>query len=116
MRINFSPSSRWAEWGHCFILMANALCWSRAICQSFPLFHASCHTQPSFDEPKKKARVYVKDGVVLIGELDETRLVPENCVFLQVGMAGDTSSRSQDGNRFEVITGDVMATKHPVMH
>ena len=65
---------------------------------------------------RKKARVYVKDGVVLIGGLDETGLVPENCVFLQVEMAGGTSSRSQDGNRFEVITVDVMVTKHPVMH
>ena len=56
---------------------------------------------------RKKARVHVKDGVVLLGGLDETGLLPEHCIFLQV----DTASHG-----YKVIRGDVMVTKHPVMH
>lgn len=64
---------------------------------------------------RKKARILVKDGAVLMGGLDETGLVPEGCVFLQV------TDRSIDPNSTDkpvrkVITGAVMVTKHPVMH
>lgn len=57
---------------------------------------------------RKKARVHVEDGAVLIGGIDELRLIPENCVFLQV--------RSSVDDKYKVITGQVMVTKHPVVH
>ena len=57
---------------------------------------------------RKKARVHVEDGAVLIGGIDELRLIPENCIFLQV--------RSSDDDKYKVITGQVMVTKHPVVH
>ena len=57
---------------------------------------------------RKKARVHVEDGAVLIGCIDELHLIPENCVFLQVQSSVDDT--------FRVITGKVMVTKHPVVH
>jgi RNA-dependent RNA polymerase len=57
---------------------------------------------------RKKSRIFVKDGAVLIGGLDETGLVPEGCVFVQV--------RHGVGNEFKPLVGPVMVTKHPVMH
>ena len=55
--------------------------------------------------------------VVLTGGIDETGRVPENCIFVQVQKP---VNREASGNREEegytVITGDVMVTKHPVMH
>jgi hypothetical protein len=32
---------------------------------------------------RKKAGIFVEDGAVLMGGIDETGLVPEGCVFLQ---------------------------------
>jgi RNA-dependent RNA polymerase len=60
---------------------------------------------------RKKARVHVEKGAVLIGGIDELGLVPENCCFLQV-----PSGEQEDDADFNVIKGKVMVTKHPVMH
>jgi len=60
---------------------------------------------------RKKSRVFVEKGAVLIGGLDETGLVPEGCVFVQIRPEGGSS-----GSRFEILNGPVMVTKHPVMH
>lgn len=59
---------------------------------------------------RKKARIYVEKGAVLIGGIDELALIPENCCFLQV------PKQSSETNEYEVIKGRVMVTKHPVMH
>ena len=56
---------------------------------------------------RKKARIFVRDGAVLMGCLDETRLVPENSVFVQV---------KHTNGSYKPIEGKVMVTKHPVMH
>lgn len=67
---------------------------------------------------RKKSRVFVKKGAVLIGGLDETGQLPEGCVFVQLrpsGVAPDVDPRIKD-NAFQVLTGPVMVTKHPVMH
>jgi RNA dependent RNA polymerase len=67
---------------------------------------------------RKKARIFVNDGAVLMGGLDVTKLLPEGCVFVQVrksrrdNLNPDTSISEQ----FEPIVGPVMVTKHPVMH
>lgn len=62
---------------------------------------------------RKKARIFVQDGAVLMGGIDETGLVPEGCVFVQVRRSRfGASSKSS----FEPIVGKVMVTKHPVMH
>lgn len=50
-------------------------------------------------------------GAVLIGGLDETGLVPEGCVFVQI-----KPQRNNAKSAFEVLNGPVMVTKHPVMH
>lgn len=63
---------------------------------------------------RKKARILVEEGAVLIGGLDETGLLPEGCVFIQI------SERTEDprllDRPFKIIKGAVMVTKHPVMH
>jgi hypothetical protein len=41
-----------------------------------------------------------------MGGLDETGLLPEGCVFIQICI----------GDRYEPLIGPVMVTKHPVMH
>ena len=61
---------------------------------------------------RKKARVHVEKGAVLIGGIDELGLVPENCCFLQVPMRAEGHKTEE----YTVITGKVMVTKHPVMH
>ena len=67
---------------------------------------------------RKKSRVFVEKGVVLLGGLDETGLVPEGCVFFQIRPEGVAPDRNAtfDNTGFEVLTGPVMVTKHPVMH
>lgn len=57
---------------------------------------------------RKKSRIFVKDGAVLIGGLDETGLVPEGCIFVQV--------RCGENNDYKPLVGPLMVTKHPVMH
>lgn len=67
---------------------------------------------------RKKSRVFVDKGAVLIGGLDETGLLPEGCVFVQTWKDGDSSERNMFRSKpvFEIRTGPVMVTKHPVMH
>jgi hypothetical protein len=60
---------------------------------------------------RKKARVFVEKGAVLIGGIDELGLIPENCCYLQV-----PNHAMSETNEYEVIKGRVMVTKHPVMH
>lgn len=67
---------------------------------------------------RKKARVMVRKGAVVMGGLDVLKVLPEYCVFLQVrklvpdGVASDMPELDE----FEPIVGPVMVTKHPVMH
>ena len=56
---------------------------------------------------RKKSRVFVEKGAVLIGGLDETGLVPEGCVFVQI---------RPEGPGFEILNCPIMVTKHPAMH
>lgn len=63
---------------------------------------------------RKKARVFVEKGAVLMGGMDETGLLAEGCVHVNVnklstGTGGTTSSH-------KVLLGPVMVTKHPAMH
>lgn len=51
---------------------------------------------------QKKSRILVEDGVVLMGGIDESGLLPEGTIFFQVGTSP--------------YKGPVMVTKHPVMH
>jgi RNA-dependent RNA polymerase len=64
---------------------------------------------------RKKARIFIEKGAVLMGGIDETGLVPEGCVFVQVrkSLFGVRASTKAD---FKPIVGPVMVTKHPVMH
>lgn len=64
---------------------------------------------------RKKARIFIEKGAVLMGGIDETGLVPEGCVFVQVrkSLLGDHASTKSG---FKPIVGPVMVTKHPVMH
>jgi len=61
---------------------------------------------------RKKARIYVERGAVLIGGIDELGLIPENCCFIQVSTPDQVSNKDD----YKPITGKVMVTKHPVMH
>ena len=61
---------------------------------------------------RRKARIAVKDGVVLMGSVDETGLVPEGCVFVNVRRETDESGERS----YAPVVGPVMVTKHPVMH
>mmetsp|Transcript_24703 Transcript_24703/g.51684 ORF Transcript_24703/g.51684 Transcript_24703/m.51684 type:complete len:1337 (+) Transcript_24703:117-4127(+) len=65
---------------------------------------------------RKKSRIYVEDGAVLIGGIDELGLIPEGCVFLQVQRPLTRKAGSQKDINYMVIEGPVMVTKHPVMH
>jgi RNA-dependent RNA polymerase len=64
---------------------------------------------------RKKARIFIEKGAVLMGGIDETGIVPEGCVFVQVrkSLLGDHAPTKAD---FKPIAGPVMVTKHPVMH
>ena len=66
---------------------------------------------------RKKSRIFVEKGAVLIGGIDEMGIIPEGCVFVQVPMSrsnGDSGIEENDG--FVPIVGQIMVTKHPVMH
>lgn len=71
---------------------------------------------------RKKARIFVEKGVVLIGGMDETGLLPEGCVFVQIRKLGSTpennplQEETADNDGFQPLIGQVMVTKHPVMH
>ncbi|MEW5307231.1 MAG: hypothetical protein WDW36_009639 [Sanguina aurantia] len=58
---------------------------------------------------KHKARIPVSKGVVLMGGLDHTELLPEKTVFLQV------QEQSGPGG-WRIVRGRVLLAKHPVMH
>ena len=60
---------------------------------------------------RKKARIFVEKGAVLIGAIDELGLLPEGHVFIHV-----QKSDSDENDGYEPIVGPVMVTKHPVMH
>jgi hypothetical protein len=67
---------------------------------------------------RKKARIFVNEGAVLMGGLDVTKLLPEGCIFVQVRKSRRDSLNpdSTASDQFEPIVGPVMVTKHPVMH
>jgi RNA-dependent RNA polymerase len=65
---------------------------------------------------RKKARIFIDKGAVLIGGVDETNLLPEFCVFVQVSKSPSASCNGHKNDDFETILGPVMVTKHPVMH
>ena len=66
---------------------------------------------------RKKARIHVEAGVVLIGGIDELGLIPENSVFVQVPRpSSNTATGNHEGGDYMVVKGRVMVTKHPVMH
>jgi RNA-dependent RNA polymerase len=70
---------------------------------------------------RKKARIFVEKGVVLMAGLDETGLLPEGCVFLQPRRSRgspetDTDVSSKHLDHFAPILGPVMITKHPALH
>ena len=66
---------------------------------------------------RKKARVHVEDGTVLIGGIDELGVLPENCVFLQIPRTTTRKASSFPGcDEYMIVEGPVMVTKHPVMH
>lgn len=64
---------------------------------------------------RKKGRVFIEKGGVLMGGIDETGLVPEGAVFCQLRTQAVIDPRGV-GASYEPITGPVMVTKHPVMH
>ena len=68
---------------------------------------------------RKRSRVFVEKGAVLLGGIDETGLLPEGCVYLQIrpsGLRPDRSGGNVDDSEYRVIEGPVMVTKHPTMH
>ncbi|KAL3913797.1 MAG: hypothetical protein SGILL_006353 [Bacillariaceae sp.] len=62
---------------------------------------------------RKKARLFVKKGAVLIGGLDETGLLKEGEVFVQVSRR---DPHNQGRLVHEIVTGAVLVTKHPALH
>ena len=62
---------------------------------------------------RKKARIFVQKGAVLMGGLDETGLLKENEVFVQVSKR-DPHNPSRLVH--EVVTGTMLVTKHPALH
>lgn len=65
---------------------------------------------------RKKARIFVENGAVLMGGIDESKLLPEFCVFLQIRKKPIANYDFEDADGFEPIVGPVLVTKHPVMH
>jgi RNA-dependent RNA polymerase len=65
---------------------------------------------------RKKARIHVRDGAVLMGGIDETGLVHEGSVFVNVRKKEFPLDRRPDEYQFEPLLGPVLVTKHPVMH
>lgn len=70
---------------------------------------------------RKKSRIFIENGAVLVGGIDETKLLPEYCVFVQVQkdpLVGNNNSNGAkvDEHEFRPIVGPVLVTKHPVMH
>jgi RNA-dependent RNA polymerase len=63
---------------------------------------------------RKKARIYIEKGVVLMGGLDETGEVPEGCVYVHIYKPCLTK-KDTVGDSY-ILKGAVMVTKHPVMH
>jgi RNA-dependent RNA polymerase len=60
---------------------------------------------------RKKARIFIENGVVLMGGIDETKLLPEFCVFLQIRKTARSSYECDDSDGFEPMVGPVMVTK-----
>ena len=70
---------------------------------------------------RKKTRIRVKDGAVLMGGLDETGLLPEGCIFVQLRPKRKIQSNLQnvinhEDENFKPLVGPVLVAKHPVMH
>ena len=70
---------------------------------------------------RKKTRIHVKDGAVLMGGLDETGLLPEGCIFVQLRPKRKIRSNIQntindDDEKYKPLIGPVLVAKHPVMH
>jgi RNA dependent RNA polymerase len=64
---------------------------------------------------RKKARIFIEKGGVLMGGIDETGLVPEGAVFCQLRTQAVDDSSVVNAS-YEPLIGPVMVTKHPVMH
>lgn len=62
---------------------------------------------------RKKARIFVEKGAVLMGGLDESGILQEGEVFVQFSKR----DVSKPGKLIhEVVSGSVLVTKHPAMH
>lgn len=59
---------------------------------------------------RKKSRIFVEKGAVLMGGLDETGLLEEGTVFFQI------KDDAREGAEYKPLLGPVLVTKHPVMH
>ncbi|KAL7542670.1 hypothetical protein ACHAXR_011976, partial [Thalassiosira sp. AJA248-18] len=71
-----------------------------------PFLYSSLHAIRSHHlmNLRKKARIHIEKGVVLIGGIDESGLLPENCIFLQVPRQRKVGS-SQEDDDYEVVEG-----------
>ena len=66
---------------------------------------------------RKKSRIFVEDGGVFMGALDESGLVPEGCIFLSINQdAYVSTSEVEEPSQYRPLVRPVMITKHPVMH
>jgi hypothetical protein len=63
--------------------------------------------------PLRKARIFVENGVTLMGGVDEMGCLPEGCVFFQ---ACSPENDEDDDASYAPHVGPVMVTKHPMMH
>ncbi|GKY93876.1 hypothetical protein MPSEU_000354500 [Mayamaea pseudoterrestris] len=61
---------------------------------------------------RKKTRIFVADGAVLRGGIDESGMLPEGCVYVHRAQCREPGASGDEG----VVLGPVLVTKHPVMH
>jgi RNA-dependent RNA polymerase len=61
--------------------------------------------------------VFVEQGGVFMGGLDETALLPEGCIFFQVLVSSSkTGANGEWREVYKPYVGPVLVTKHPVIH
>jgi RNA-dependent RNA polymerase len=65
---------------------------------------------------RKKARVHVPKGVVLLGGIDELGVLQEGQVFLSLRTSRMRGTPCGSSVEYEPVVGPVMVTKHPVTH
>jgi RNA dependent RNA polymerase len=75
-----------------------------------PFLFSCCHAIRSHHlyGLRKKTRIFVEKGAVLMGGIDETGLLPEGCIHISVNQSLESA--------FETIVGPVLVTKHPVTY